>query len=154
MNVTKRFVSDRELWDILPESLLQSAYSKGDDVQQVFPKAEIVALLVGEDPVVLETRSMVLRSVGYAVVSCLSTATAFGIFVDGDFDVVILCHSIPATERTALARAVHGYSPGTPVALVSAGYPAQDSSVDAVIENEPKQLLQELPKLLHINHPL
>ena len=109
----------------------------------------IVSLSVGKDPVLLETRNEVLRSNGYTVTSSLSSADAVRLFVAGDFDLVILCHSIPKWERQALANAVHDHSPKTPVVVVSAGFPTPEPPADATIESGPEQLLQELPRLLN-----
>jgi DNA-binding NtrC family response regulator len=108
----------------------------------------IVALCVGRDPLLLLTRGQVLRSDGYIVSSTLSADQALQQFVAGDFDMVILCHSIPAREREKLAEAIHLRSPNTPVVVVAAGYGGKDGAADAMIDNEPATLLQELPKLL------
>jgi DNA-binding NtrC family response regulator len=108
----------------------------------------IVTLSVGRDPLLLQTRGQVLRSDGYMVSSTLSADQALQQFVAGDFDIVILCHSIPVREREKLAEAIHGHSANTPVVVVAAGYGGKDGAADAVIDNEPATLLQELPKLL------
>jgi hypothetical protein len=47
-----------------------------------------------------------------------------------------------------LAEAIHLRSPNTPVVVVAAGYGGKDGAADAMIDNEPATLLQELPKLL------
>jgi DNA-binding NtrC family response regulator len=108
----------------------------------------IVTLSVGRDPLLLQTRGQVLRSDGYSVSSTVSAEQALQQFKAGDFDVVILCHSIPARERARLADAIHSHSPNTPVVVVAAGFGGKDRAADAVIENEPTTLLQELPRLL------
>jgi DNA-binding NtrC family response regulator len=109
----------------------------------------IITLSVGRDPLLLQTRGQVLRSDGYTVSSTFSAEQARQQFKAGDFDIVILCHSIPARERERLADAIHSHSPNTPVVVVAAGYGSKDRAADAVIDNEPATLLQELPKLLH-----
>jgi CheY-like chemotaxis protein len=109
----------------------------------------IVALAVGRDPVLLETRGQLLRKAGYRVVSALSTEQALQNFASGDFDIVILCHSIPVRERERLTYAIHRHSPNTPVVVVRARVSAMDSFADATIENEPEILLQEIPRILH-----
>jgi DNA-binding NtrC family response regulator len=109
----------------------------------------IVTLSVGRDPLLLQTRGQVLLSDGYTVSSTLSVDQALQQFVTGDFDLVILCHSIPLRERERLADAIHKHSPNTPVVVVAAGYGSKDRAADAVIDNEPATLLQQLPKLLH-----
>jgi DNA-binding response OmpR family regulator len=109
----------------------------------------IVALAVGRDPVLLQTRCQVLQSAGYTVVSALSLDQSLKEFRSGDFDLVILCHSIPELDRELLTKAVHSQSPKTPVIVVSATLSAMDRFADAMVENEPTTLLQEIPKLLH-----
>jgi CheY-like chemotaxis protein len=119
------------------------------DRQRDITLPQIIILAVGKDSVLLETRSRVLRSDGYTVICTLSLQQALALFIAGDFDLVVLCHSIPTRQRETLAHAFHDHSPSTPVVLVSAGPTFNDSCVDATIESEPKQLLQELPKYLH-----
>ena len=109
----------------------------------------IVALAVGRDPLLLETRNQVLRSAGYTVVPALSVEQALQDFVSGDFDIVILCHSLPVRERERLTYAIRRHSPNTPVVAIASRLSALDSFADAMVENDPDVLLQELPKLLH-----
>ena len=108
----------------------------------------IVALSVGRDPLLLETRSQVLRRAGYSVVSALSIEEAVDHFRAGYFDIVILCHSVPLRDRELLTKAIHSHSPKTPVVVVAARLGAIDSFADAMVENEPATLLQQIPKLL------
>jgi len=111
--------------------------------------AHVVALAVGRDPVLLETRGQILRNSGYTVVSAFSVEQALQSFASGDFDIVILCHSIPVRDRERLTYAIHRHSPNTPVVVVTARVSAIDRFVDAMIENEPEILLQEIPRILH-----
>ena len=108
----------------------------------------IVALSVGSDPLVLGTRNQVLRSDGHTVVSAISADDALKVFLAGDFDLVILCHSIPERDRESLTNAIHNRSPKTPVVLVAQRVGEQDRFADATIENDPARLLEQLPKLL------
>lgn len=109
----------------------------------------IVALTVGLDPLLLETRNRILESAGHTIVSALSVEQGLDQFVSGDFDIVILCHSIPVRERERLTYAIRRLSPNTPVVVVTARLSAVDSFADAMIENEPEILLQEIPRILH-----
>lgn len=108
----------------------------------------IVALAVGRDPVLLQTRCQVLQSAGYTVVSALSLDQSLKEFRGRDFDLVILCHSIPEPDREVITKAIHSHSPKTPVIVVSATLSAMDRFADAMVESEPTILLQEIPKLL------
>jgi DNA-binding response OmpR family regulator len=108
----------------------------------------IVALAVGRDPLLLETRSQVLRSAGYTVVSELSLEQSLQHFRNRDFDIVILCHSIPVRDRELLTSALHNHSPRTPVIVVSSRSSALDRFADATVENDPSMLLEDLARLL------
>jgi|SRR6185312_9002511 len=109
----------------------------------------ILALSVGQDPVLLETRRQILRHAGYTVVSALSVEQALQSFVSGDFDIVVLCHSMPVQDRERLTYSIRRHSPNTPVIVVTAKVGAMDSFADATIENEPEILLQEIPRMVH-----
>jgi DNA-binding response OmpR family regulator len=58
-----------------------------------------LVLSVGPNASLLETRNIVLRSAGYLVESASSMNEAVHRFLAGDFDLVILCHSVPIRER-------------------------------------------------------
>src|ERR1022692_269369 len=81
-------------------------------------------LSVGLDSALLGNRSLVLHSAGYMVVSTYSLKEAVDRFLGGDFDLVILCHSIPRKDRNHLAclirasgsahpRNLHFWKPGS-----------------------------------------
>jgi DNA-binding NtrC family response regulator len=93
----------------------------------------------------------VLRSAGYSVVSTLSIDQALKHFRAGDFDIVILCHSISLRDRELLTNAIRAHGAKTPVVVVTSGFNAMDPFADAIVENEPAILLQELPKVLRNN---
>jgi CheY-like chemotaxis protein len=101
-----------------------------------------VILNVGHDPILLETRSIVLRSAGYKVESAWSVKEAATKFLAGDFDGVILCHSIPAKDRDRLSCLIRASGSLTPVIAVSASSRQRDSFADAIIEHDLKGLLR------------
>jgi CheY-like chemotaxis protein len=63
-----------------------------------------VILMVGRDRLLMKMRSQVLRGAGYTVEPSCSPLQAIDKFVTGDFDLVLLCHSIPAGDRERVAR--------------------------------------------------
>ena len=107
-----------------------------------------LVLAVGRDPVLLETRSQVLQAAGYTVIPERSLKKALAMFREGDFDLVLLCHSIPAQERERLTRLLREHSSRTPIVSVSCFLSALDSFADATIGNDPKELLAGLLELL------
>jgi len=75
-----------------------------------------VVLAVGFDLSLMRTRTLVLQSAGYIVESASSLKEAVDRFQAGDFDLVLLCHSIPMKDRdhlTCLIRATGALTPGT-----------------------------------------
>ena len=62
----------------------------------------VFLLAVGQDPIVLSTRCSILRSAGYMVAEASSIAESLELFKDADFDLVLLCHSIPVQVATNL----------------------------------------------------
>lgn len=107
----------------------------------------VVALHVGVDPTLLSTRSDVLRRTGISLVSTTSAMEAMRMFLASAFDLVIVCHSVPAESRRALTNLVHSHSSSIPVILVTM-FPEQDLLVDAIIDGQPAKLVEQIPQIL------
>lgn len=99
-----------------------------------------VILNAGQDPMLLETRRIILRAAGYIVKLAWSVKRAVIHFLAGDFDGVILCHSIPAKDRDRLACLIRTSGSLTPVIAVSESPSRCDSFADATIEHDSKKL--------------
>jgi len=78
-----------------------------------------VILSAGRDPRILKNRNEALTAAGYSVVTAASSPETINRLFNGDFDVVLLCSSIPDDERKRLTRIVTSYSPSTPVIVIS-----------------------------------
>ncbi|MGD0830346.1 MAG: hypothetical protein ABR907_05340 [Terracidiphilus sp.] len=48
------------------------------------------------------TRNQILRSAGYIVVSVMSVREGIQRFQDGDFDLIMLCHTLPINDGERL----------------------------------------------------
>jgi len=108
-----------------------------------------VVLMIGRDQMLVETRSQVLRTAGYTVVPAHTPVQGIDEFVRGNFDVVMLCHSIPVDGREHLASVLREHKSRTPIVCV-AGVDGQfDGFADATIENDPKSLIYSLREVLH-----
>jgi CheY-like chemotaxis protein len=83
-----------------------------------------LVLAIGRDAVLLETRSQVLQAAGYTVIPERSLKKAVARFRDGDFDLVLLCHSIPTQDRERLTRLLREHTSRTPIVSVSASLSA------------------------------
>jgi DNA-binding response OmpR family regulator len=67
-------------------------------------------LCISDDPMLSLTRSELLRVAHHSVVEC-SSATAWQTFLNGDFDAVVLCASLPLAQQIALVHRMSKHSP-------------------------------------------
>ena len=111
-------------------------------------------LNVGQDPELLRTRSLILRAQGYGVESC-SIGEAIHRFRAGDFDLVILCHSVPQREREQLILLIRDCGCSTPVLFVAAASAdCPDRLANASSRSEPQELLQSIRDVLSVRRAL
>jgi hypothetical protein len=103
----------------------------------------LLILSAGRDAVLLDTRNRVMRSAGHIVVAALDHASLVESFLNGDFDVLVLCHSIPLAERKQVAALARTHSPLTPVLMVSDA-DGPPLPFGKTVANEPVTLLNEL----------
>lgn len=108
-----------------------------------------VVLMVAHDRVLAMTRSQVLRTAGYIVVTAFTPRQAIDEFVRGDFDLVLLCHSIPGDARERLVSALREYTSRTPIVSVASFDGHFDGFADATVENDPHLLINRLREVLH-----
>jgi hypothetical protein len=108
-------------------------------------------LLVGEDELLLQARSAVVRTTG-AETFCCGAYAALAIQQQRECDVVILCHTLQPDFSAALAEAIHTRWPKTRVLQVSPTriWEHSDSpgAVDAVSSADPERLLGRMVELL------
>jgi CheY-like chemotaxis protein len=105
--------------------------------------------MVGQDRVLATTRSQVLRSSGYIVVTAFTPRQAIDEFVRGDFDIVLLCHSIAGDARERLVIALREHTSRTPIVSVASFDGHFDGFADATVENDPHLLVNTLREVLH-----
>ncbi len=90
------------------EQTSESAVSRG--------RARILS--IGDDPLLLYSRRLVLERDGYLVATLRSDALVDEAQLRG-FDLVLLCHSIPETVASHILEILWRVTPQTPVLLVS-----------------------------------
>jgi hypothetical protein len=98
--------------------------------------------------VLVETRSQVLRTAGYIVIPAFTPRQAIDEFARGDFDLVLLCHSIPGDIRERLVNIIRAHTSRTPIVSVASFNGQYDDFADATIENDPNLLLDSLTEVL------
>jgi DNA-binding NarL/FixJ family response regulator len=117
-------------------------------------KAErrITILYAGRDPVLLlDVRKLLLEHVEDTryIVTTADTYKAFvKEFLQGDFDMVLLCSSIKNVERKKMASLVGQRSPSTPVIVFSEKPFSQYDFGTMTVDSRPESLLSALTETL------
>jgi len=107
-----------------------------------------VLLAVGLDSSLLKSQRSVWQSAGYYVTSADSIREGIAQFHEGDFDLILLSHSIPAENRERLTFLIRASGSRIPVICVSDSSSNCDSFADATIRGGPDNLLQGIEDLL------
>lgn len=104
-------------------------------------------LAVGSQSELLATRNVVLRESGFSIHS-RKPSQALTLFREEDFDVVLLCHTIPVKDAERLIRLLKEEQPHTPVVVMSNGHRA--SGADATIDSldSPEELLRQMVEVM------
>ncbi|WP_058187894.1 response regulator [Terracidiphilus gabretensis] len=109
---------------------------------------QTLVLSVGSDPTILGTRNLILRSAGYIVVSAKSIQEAVHLFQESDFDLIILCHTLPQEDCEDLIRFIRASGSRIAVASVSGGLVEYDAFAEMILEKEPAAFLAGIGDLL------
>jgi len=110
------------------------------DGGEVFMQMAVV-LAVGFDSSLMKNRILVLQSAGYIVESASSLKEATARFQAGDFDLVLLCHSIPMKDRDHLTCLIRATGSLTPVVSIARNLGACDAFVNAMVDDGPDKFL-------------
>ncbi len=106
-------------------------------------------LAVSHEPVLLESRSSILRSAGYAVAQVLSVRQAIELLGSSHIDLVLLGHSIPAQDRDLLTLLIRASGMLTPVVTVAPlTDPVPYEAADFIVEASPEMLLSGIREVL------
>ena len=107
-----------------------------------------VILYAGRDQALLQTRRLILQEQGYVVEVCDNTEEFVGKFLDGDFDLVLLCNSLRDGERERLCSLVHRFSQRTPVLVVRSLPEHTSHSAEYACTGEPQTILAGISRLI------
>jgi CheY-like chemotaxis protein len=106
-------------------------------------------LVISPDWMLLQSRCSILQRVGYVVGSAPSMNEAIRQFREGDFDLVILCHTFPAGERDRFTRTIRASGSLVPIVyLTCLADPAYDGLADLTVECSPDKLLSGVKQAL------
>lgn len=77
-----------------------------------------VVLYAGRDHGLVQSRRLVLEQAGYVVDLCADSEDCIRKFLEGDYDLVLLCNSLRDGERERLSSLVHRFSARTPIVRI------------------------------------
>ena len=107
-----------------------------------------LVLAIGFDSLSLGIRNSLLQSAGYIVVSAFSLREAANLFLNGDFDVVLLDKSLPTKERDRMTSLIRLSGSYTPVVSIGSEESHNHFFVDATLDENPDSLLEGLKRVL------
>lgn len=107
-----------------------------------------VLLSVGFDADLLQLRAAVLQSAGYTVRTETNLAEAQRVFLAGDFDLIILCHSIPDDERWRFISDVRPLRFSIPILALTTQSAPEPSPELLASHDGPDALLRRVSDLL------
>jgi CheY-like chemotaxis protein len=111
--------------------------------------SQTLVLSVGSDSMVLNTRGLILRSAGYIVVTAMSIKEAVHLFHNGDFDLIILCHTLPMKDCERLTCFIRASGSRIPIVYVSGtGLGEHITLADATLDKDPVAFLRNLGEVL------
>lgn len=109
-----------------------------------------VILTVGHEAIVQETRSSVLRACGYVVESASSAPEAIDRFRTGDFDLVLLCHSLSDADKEWLIRQIRADGSCVPILCVAPiSHHPSERFVEMTVDSHPDELLRGIENALN-----
>ena len=137
------FLSEHEqLWRKLAlRGTKHSGYLRNNNTGAQMP---FLILSAGRDADLLKRRNAALTEQGYKVAAASNSCEAVDKLLNGDFDLVLLCHTMPEDDRQRLARIIASYSPSTPVVIISETQRSDCQMGPRVLSCRPDQLLHTL----------
>jgi CheY-like chemotaxis protein len=96
----------------------------------------------------LRARGLVLESAGYLVESASTLKGAADRFQSGDFDLVLLCHSVPRKDRDRLTSLIRSSRSRTPIISIAGNLGECDAFATATLEDGPNNFLAGIKDVL------
>lgn len=107
-----------------------------------------VILAIGLDSLLVADQRSAWQSAGYLVTPVKSIREAIAHLREGDFDLVLLGHSIPTDNLERFTFLIRASGSRTPVVSISASPTECESFADATIGSEPASLLTSIQELM------
>ncbi len=110
----------------------------------------LTAIQIGADPALLWSRAAILETTGLRVVNAEGVPQAMEHLWGVPFEMVILCHSLPAAHRRQIVAAARRRNPSVPILLIDRTGAAVRDGIDWVLDPEPQSLLQSVRCILRL----
>ena len=110
--------------------------------------AVTVVLAVELDPWMLMAQDSLWRSEGYIVIPTQTVRDAIDHFKAGDFDLVLLGHSISLENKERLTSLIRASGSNTPVASFASSPEDRHTFADATLTNDPRALIKGIKELM------
>ena len=107
-----------------------------------------VVLAVDVDSWMLASHIVEWRSAGFIVLAANTMKEAFDHFRNGDFDLVLLGHSLSVESKERLTYLIRTSGSRTPVVSIDDSSSNCDSFANATVKNDAHLLLQRMGELL------
>jgi CheY-like chemotaxis protein len=115
----------------------------------------VVVLSAGTDSVLLTTRNEILIRLGCTVAAARNGAELVNCIFNGDFDLFVLCHSIPFTKQSKALQFLKENRPLTPVLVVLTVVTDALPTPGMIVESHPKALAEAVLQLFpHLSVPV
>jgi DNA-binding response OmpR family regulator len=105
-------------------------------------------LSVSYDPNLLFTRQLILEQAGYQVTSALGFTKALAYCKNSSFNLLILGHSIPHSDKCALVESFRASCSAPIVLLLRPGEPHVDGVQHYLSPDNPRMLLEEIAAIV------
>ena len=106
-------------------------------------------LSVSYDATLLRTRQMLLERAGYEVVSTQNLTEALEKCRSTAYDLVIMGHSIPRSDKQDIIRALRQHCPAPVLALLRGGEAPLKEAADSIDPFNPSLLLSTVERILN-----
>jgi CheY-like chemotaxis protein len=105
-------------------------------------------LSISYDPTLLSTRQQLLEHRGYTVVSAEGLVQAVQKFHDGEYDLVVMGHSIPHSDKEELLKVIKRQCPVPVIELTRGGEPPLEGVAASADPMQPKIFMDLVDKFL------
>lgn len=108
-------------------------------------------LSVGYDPLLMRTRSFVLRQAGFTVDEAYNLNGALGLLMSDSIDAVLLCHTVPKDKQRSFIAAAHRQRRLLPIICIKAQDHEGQQQGCVSVGSDPDELLTAVK--LAVVHP-